>query len=76
MENFICITEGIFLKPCDFQFTEKGKDYECKFVGGKQVEVAISVNGKLKENFTATCKPVEYNDYYSFCERIARQVIQ
>lgn len=66
-----------FIPNCDFNFTHDGKYYECKFAGGKSIKVAMSkIGGNIPKTKEVECKPIAYNDLYSFCERLALQIIE
>jgi hypothetical protein len=78
MENLIVYPRknNKFIADCDFRFTHDDKYYECKFAGDKTIKVAMSkVDGLIPQIKEVECSPTQYNDLYSFCERLALQII-
>ena len=76
MENFIANPYSKFITGAHFSFTEDGKYYEGKLIGGQDVKVIIAVDDVISEEFVVTCKPVKYDNYYDACMEIAKQVIR
>ena len=53
-----------------FEFKYNNIFYKYSFIGGTDIKVEFGTGFKIIQ-----CTPIEFNDYYSFCYRLAEQII-